>query len=71
MHYSTYYFINQILCLIINIFNNLFKFLDRKNLLLKLLGFRVQIIASVAHRLVVERSYIIKTLIYASLQIVH
>ena len=34
------------------------------------LGTRVRIIASVAHRLVVERSYIFKTLMYASLQIV-
>jgi len=34
------------------------------------LGTRVRIIASVAHRLVVERSYIYVTLIYASLQIV-
>jgi len=34
------------------------------------LGTRVRIIASVAHRLVVERSYIYITLIYASLQIV-
>ena len=34
------------------------------------LGTRVRIIASVAHRLVVERSYTYKTLIYAPLQIV-
>jgi len=35
-----------------------------------LLGTRVRIIASAAHRLVVERSYTYKALIYASLQIV-
>lgn len=34
------------------------------------LGTRVRLIASTAHRLVVERSYIHKVLIYASLQIV-
>ena len=34
------------------------------------LGTRVRLIASTAHRLVVERSYILKVLIYASLQIV-
>jgi hypothetical protein len=34
------------------------------------LGTRVRLIASTAHRLVVERSYIYKVLIYASLQIV-